>query len=258
MKTHLAGALACSLLCTAIVQGQTVSEQLQRAIYVQSMLGDLDAAIRQYQEVIAKSPATSEVRTQAERLLAAAESYRRLKTPALGQVVSSLYRHQLTGITFELPWFWKIQSTLPSSGSGEQADFSIPYPHAPSKRPAQASVWMTEFSAALDEVAIERQLEGAVADTARQRTRDGYRNWRLRESDGRQSARNPYVEGENQTTAISALADYQESGRDMVEGLVWVVGPKSMALFSLRMAAEDFYDGVIVSLYNVARSATLP
>ena len=117
---------------------------------------------------------------------------------------------------------------------------------------------MTMFSAALDEVAMERQLEGALADTARQRARDGYRSWRLRESDGRQSARNPYVEGENQTTAISALADYQENGRAMVEGLVWVVGPRSMASFSLRMAADDFYDGVIVSLYNVARSAKLP
>jgi hypothetical protein len=257
MKAHLTGALAICLLSVSVVEGQTISEQLQRAIYTQSMLGALDGAIRMYQQIIASSPSKSELRTQAERLLATAEAYRRSDGTgprALGEVwSSSKYWHRRTEITFEVPSGWNVQGTHPSSDNGEQVDISIPYPDS-SKLPAQMSVWMIKFPVAIDEATIEQQLDNAPLDKMRQRAQDGHDDWRLREVNGRVSGRMTY----GGKPGVSALADYRANGRAMVEMMVWVVTNRSRAFFTLRMAAEDFYDGLLVTFLNVVYSAKVP
>jgi len=257
MKAHLTGALAICLLSVSVVEGQTISEQLQRAIYTQSMLGDLDGAIRLYQQIITTSPANSEVRTQAERLLAAAEAYRRTTGTgprSLGEVWSSnLYWNRRSEITFQMPSGWKVQGTYPSSDKGEQVNISIPYPN-PSKPPAQASVWMIKFPVAIDDATIEQQLDDAPLLTMRQRAQDGT-GWKLREGpNGQVSARLPG----GGKPAVDAFADYRENGRAMVECMVWVITNRSRAFFSLRMAAEDFYDGLVVTFLNIVDSAKVP
>lgn len=203
----------------AVVEGQTLSEQLQRAIYTQSMLGDLDGAIRQYQQIITTSPANSDVKTQAERLLAAAEAYRRgLGPSALGEAGSGVASHRRTGISFGVPRGWKVEGTYPSSDNGEQVYISIPHP-GPSTLPAQASVWMIQVPVPIDEATIEERLDDAPHFKARQRAQDGT-GWRLIEgSDGRVSGRLT-VGGEQ---AVSAHADYRVDGRAMVETMMWVV-----------------------------------
>lgn len=254
MKAQLIGALAICLLSVAVVDGQTISEQLQRAIYTQSMVGDLDGAIRQYQQIITTSPANSEIKTQAERLLAAAEAYRRSLGPrGLGEVVSSVYSHRRTDITFEVPRGWKVEGTYPSSDNGEQVYINIPNA-GPSRLPAQASVWMITFPAAIDEAAIEQLLDNAPLDKLRQRAQDRI-GWKLREGpDGRVSGRTT-VGGK---PAIVAHADYQADGRAMVESMAWVITNRSRAFFNLRTTAEDFNDGLLVPFHAMVQSAKVP
>jgi hypothetical protein len=256
MKAHLTGALAICLLSVSLaVEAQTLSEQLQRAIYTQSMLGDLDGAIRQYQQIITASPANSEVRTQAERLLAAAEAHRRsLGPPELGGVVRSIYSHRRTDITFEVPRGWKVEGTYPSSDNGEQVYINIPNA-GPSRLPAQASVWMIKFPATIDEAEIERRLDTAALDKERQRAPDGV-NWKLREGPNGQVSARMTVGGKR---AVVAHADYQVDGRAMVESMVWVVTNRSRAFFNLRMTAEDFNDGLLVPFHvTMVQSAKVP
>jgi hypothetical protein len=256
MKPHLTGALAICLLSAsvAVVEGQTLSEQLQRAIYTQSMLGDLEGAIRQYQQIITTSPANSEVRTQAERLLAAAEAYRqRLGPPALGEVVRGVYLHRRTGIAFEVPTGWKVEGTYPSSDNGEQVYINIPHA-GPSRLPAQASVWMIQFPAPIDEATIDQLLDDAAGFKARQRAQNDT-GWRLIEGpDGRVSGR--LTVGGKQ--AVSAHAEYWVDGRAMIETMTWVITNKSRAFFSLKMTAEDFYDGLLVPFHTMVQSARVP
>ena len=254
MKAHLTAALAICLLSVSVVEGQTISEQLQRAIYTQSMLGDLDGAIRLYQQIIATSPANSEVRTQAERLLAAAEAYRRVSgPPALATFDGRVYRHLRTNITFDVPSGWNVEGTYPSSDNGEQVYINIPY-SGPSKLPAQASVWMITLPAAIDEATIEQQLNDAPFAKLRQRSQAGYLNlddWRLRED----SIKRAIVGGKQ---VVGALADYSANGRAMVEYMVWVVTNKSRAFFAFRVTAEDWSDGAVLGFSEMWQSARVP
>ena len=105
-----------------------------RSECTQSTLGDLDGAIRLYQQIIATSPVNSEVRTQAERLLAAAEAYRRAGrrpadlasidsdvggNPTLATFEGGVYKHLRTNITFEVPRGWNVEGTDASSDNGD-------------------------------------------------------------------------------------------------------------------------------------------
>jgi hypothetical protein len=253
MKPYLIGALALVLLSASVAEGQTISEQLQRAIYTQSTLGDVEGAIRLYQQVITTSPVNSEVRMQAERLMAAAQAYRSAAGPMLATIEAGTYRHLRTNITFEVPRGWQVENTYPSSDNGEQVYINIPSP-GPSKLPAQASVWMITFPTAIDEAAIEQQLENAARFKTDQRAQDGI-GWKLREGpDGRTSGRMT-VGGQR---AIVAHADYRVDGRAMVESMVWVVTNRSRAFFSLRTTAEDFNDGLLVPFHTMVESAKVP
>src|SRR5687768_17212770 len=77
MRTRI---VAATLLITALAvasEAQSLSQLLQQAIYTQDTVGDLDTAIKLYQQIVSTAPATSEVRRQAQRRLQAAEARRR-------------------------------------------------------------------------------------------------------------------------------------------------------------------------------------
>src|SRR5687768_5277870 len=133
MRTRIVAAM---LLITALAvasEAQSFSQLLQQAIYTQDTVGDLDTAIKLYQQIVSTAPATSEVRRQAQRrLLDATEARRRsLQTSQaslvpgasgaqpLGVLIGRRYHHRATGLSLDLPDGWQLRGTTPSSDNGE-------------------------------------------------------------------------------------------------------------------------------------------
>jgi hypothetical protein len=113
MTTRVIRVLAVVLLFGSVVSAQTFAELLQKGIYTHETVGDLDGAIRIYQQVIAGAPPASEVRVQAERRLRAAQAQRHLVAahPTLATYDGRIYRHRRTGLTFDVPPGWKVNGT---------------------------------------------------------------------------------------------------------------------------------------------------
>ena len=78
MREQLLSAVVVALLLGTVGSAQTNSELLQKGIYTHETVGDIDAAIRIYQQVIAATPPASDLRVQAQRRLQIAETQRRL------------------------------------------------------------------------------------------------------------------------------------------------------------------------------------
>lgn len=78
MKDQLVRVVVVALLLGSVGSAQTNSELLQKGIYTHDTVGDIDAAIRIYQQVIAATPPASDLRVQAQRRLQIAETQRRL------------------------------------------------------------------------------------------------------------------------------------------------------------------------------------
>jgi hypothetical protein len=246
MKSKVLGAVALCVLWASVAGAQTFAEQLQRAIYTQAAVGDLDAAIRMYQQIVGSAPANSDAKIQAERLLAAAEAYRRVpRPPVLATFDGRTYKHTRTSITFNVPSGWNVGRTYPSSDDGEQVMISINDPSA------EASAWMIPET--LDDGTIEQRLYTAPLVKLRQRGQPGYinfPNWMLREG----STHRTTIGGRR---AVEALADYKVNDRAMVEAMVWVFSNQNRAFFALRVAAADF-DRLKPQFDAMVASAKLP
>jgi hypothetical protein len=111
---------------------------LQNAVYTEETLGDVDAAIRIYQQIINSAPPGSTVRLQALRRLQEVEERLRAERrhPPLGKVVGNVYTHATTSLKFSLPRGWRVQDTNPSSDNGEMVVMWATDPNA------SINVWM--------------------------------------------------------------------------------------------------------------------
>jgi hypothetical protein len=241
MKTRVVRALVVVLLLGSVVSAQTLTELLQKGIYTQDTLGDLDAAIRIYQQVIAGTQAASDLRVQAQRRLQAIEAQRRLlaasRTPRadfipvrvagepLGTLAGNLYRHTWTGVTFTVPDGWTLTGTNPSSDDGEMATLTARDPST------GVAVWMKKEDN--DSASVDKLLNEAPIEKVGQRPAGAFQGYRMRE----RSVQRVYIGGQRATLAI---ADYTEpSGRAMAEYMTWIYTGNTRAFFFARVPPDE-------------------
>src|SRR4051794_34171634 len=171
MNTRVIHLLVPLLFLCSVVRAQTLSEVLQHGIYMEETVGDLDAAVRSYRQVIAAAPPGGELRTRAQRRLQAVElRQQQVAAPSqaiylrpnssdtLGTVVGRFYRNLSTGLTFEVPDRWRVVGTSPSSDDGEMVELSLEH------RPEIAFVWMK--AEPNDAASIDRRLEESPSKKA--------------------------------------------------------------------------------------------
>jgi hypothetical protein len=224
MKARLACLAALVLLCAPVAGAQSVSALLQKGIYAHETMGDLDAAIRIYEQVIASAPAGSDLATQAKRRLSAARAQRKWVAdhPVRATFDGRTYRHTWTGTTFEVPDGWKYRETGTSSDDGEMAGFFA------GGTEEGIYVWMKVDATAADKLAA--RLEHAPIEKAGQRS--GYDGWRIRDT----SVERVTIGGQ---PALLAIADYMMEGRPMSEYLAWIYTEKNRVFFFSRMPVGD-------------------
>jgi hypothetical protein len=246
MTIRIAGVLIAALLYGSAAGAQTNSELLQKAIYTHDTVGDVGAAIGMYQQVIAKAPPSSDLRTQARRRLAVAKEQlsnqilqraehtglpglpRSLPLPvtnALGTVVDGLYRNSWTGLTLQVPVGWRVDGTSYSSDNGEMATLSA------GESNVYVAVWMKMEKNDLG--SIDKKLNDSPLQKANSRLGAGYQGYRLREG----SVERVTLAGQQATVAI---ADYVEgdSKRPMAEYMTWIFSENTHIFFFSRLPAD--------------------
>lgn len=224
MKTHLARIVALVLLLAPAAQAQSLSELLEKAVYTEETVGNVEGAIRIYQQVVNGSVPGTTIRQEAQRRLDAARAYRKT-TPALprGTLVGGTYRHTLTGLSFSLPQHWVVRGTGPSSDDGEMVHIIAVEPEA------EVAVWM--ISEGNDAQSIEQKLDGSPAMklSARQESRPHYR-YRP------DSIQRLTINGK---AAMTAIADFGDE-RPYVEYLTWIYTERTHSFFFAVVEAQDF------------------
>ncbi len=228
MKTQAVRTLVLVALLASISGAQSWTELLEKGIYTQDTLGDVEAAIRIYQQIIGAAPLVSEVHLHAQRRLQAAEAQRRevAAHALLGTFDGRTYRHMRTGMTFNVPEGWTVHPTSPSSDHGEMVTMSAVNPAA------NVNVWMIKEKNGLD--SIDNKLDASPADKVQNRHALGYEGYRLRQD----SVHRVYIGGHQ---AIVAIADYTDvsSRRAMAEYLTWIYTLSTHTFFFAFVAADD-------------------
>jgi hypothetical protein len=218
-----------AVLLAAPVSAQTFTELLQKAIYTQDTLGDIDGAIRIYQQILAGAPAASDIRRQAERRLRAAEAQRRtiparplLPPVPLGTSDGRTYRHTRTGLTFDVPELWRVHRTSPSSDDGEMVMMSSVDPAA------SIAVWMIPEKNDWND--INEKLD--ASPFLKVQNRVGFAGYRLREG----SVQRVSIAGHQ---AMVAIADYTDPSGAMAELMTWIYTEKTHTFFFARVQADQ-------------------
>jgi hypothetical protein len=171
---------------SAPLAAQTLSEQLQRAIYAEQTLGDHAEAARLYRQILAAPAvprAIAEEATRRLRQLTTAIERQPRGTPATpathasvaplsiaatlgsdpprGTVVNGHYRHLSSDIEFDGPNGWVASDTYPSSDGGDGVTFVDP------NSGRSINVWMIKENT--PEANVEARVAGAPAEKVRQR-----------------------------------------------------------------------------------------
>jgi len=225
MKTHLARVVALVLLLLApAAQAQSLSELLEKAVYTEETLGNVEGAIRIYQQIINGSVPGTPIRQDAQRRLDAARAYLKT-TPDLppGTVAAGRYRHTRTGLSFSLPRTWVVRGTAPSSDDGEMVRITAVEPGA------DVAVWM--IPEGNDAQSIEHKLDGSPAMKLNAR-RGTYKNYRYRPD----SIQRLTINGK---AAMMAIADFGDD-RPYVEYLTWIYTERTHTFFYAFVEAQDF------------------
>jgi hypothetical protein len=255
MMIRVAGVLVASMLWGSIAGAQTNSELLQKAIYTQDTVGDVPAAIRMYQQVIATAPPSSDLRTQAQRRLRIAEEQRRLvlaaatpeaaHSPAAGEPLGTFdgrtYRHTWSAATFAVPEGWKFNGTGPSSDHGEMAMFSS------KDLGADINVWMIKEKTPRD--GVSARLDNAPMLKLGDRV--GFEGYHFRAG----SIQRVYV---GTQPAVVATADFiGEAGMPMAEFMTWIYTENSRVFFFSRVPADKL-DQLKPDFDTIVSSAIVP
>jgi hypothetical protein len=224
MKTHLAHVLALVLVLAPAAAGQSLSELLEKAVYTEEALGNVEGAIRIYEQIINGAIPGTPVRQEAQRRLDSARML--LKTaPDLprGTFAGGTYRHTRTGLSFSLPRHWIVRGTNPSSDDGEMVRITAVEPEA------DVAVWM--IPEGNDAQSIEQKLDGSPAMKLSSR-RGSYPNYRYRPD----SIQRLTINGK---AAMMAIADFGDD-RPYVEYLTWIYTERTHTFFFAVVQAQDF------------------
>jgi len=262
------------LLPAASAFAQTASEQLQKGIYTQETLGDLDAAIQIYRQIVSSNPSQRALAAQAqfrlfqalmqkgdfnnasqelqnlamnysdyrELIMSMADARGRSHGPkvTLGSVNGNKYQNKLTGIEFEMPSGWMLEGDGPSSDNGQMVMFGEP--HYPK---AFLAVWTKPDPTAPADIParLQHDMERKHED------RTDLTGWTLRPGTMRYS-----VGG---LEALMATADYTDGPDAMVEYLFWARSPKARALFFGRTRRADV-SVLLPALEHMVTTAVAP
>lgn len=153
----------------------------------------------------------------------------------LGVVEGGHYRHLRTGVEFDLPTGWSVQSTeraaitnQPSAEQGELARL------ANSEFPAvYAAVWMVKT----DTLDISKALKSAIAGRIAQRRGPQPGIGTFVDYDVRDgSIRQAWIGG---AQAQKATADYEQRGQELSEVLTWIYTARAKVLFFALVRRSD-------------------
>ena len=207
--------------------GQSIAGLMQKGIYTQETVGDLDGAIKIYRQVIGAGTEAHGYTAQALYRLGlclqakgdaagAAQAFqnlvknypeeRELAAKAAQHLSEAEPRLQLRALSLVLPPGWKIKHL--SGVEGARVDL-----HDPESQASTASVAAGEEKAGLPE--IERFFSDRQIVKETQRRTEGLKDWTIRP----ESMRRFQINGRE---AASALADYTEGGKPRIEFVVWM------------------------------------
>jgi hypothetical protein len=269
-------ALAALFVC-APCAAQSPSELLQKGIYLQETEGDQDAAIRIYRQ-ITSSAGQSPAAVQAQYLIAqamlrkgdlnaAAVEFSTLSAnyPEGKAIIARLasyggvpgagaqlpvrshaihdgrYHDASTGLEFAVPAQWTVRYDGPSSDGGNMVGLAAPGSNV------DYGIWMkpNEWSAA----EIPSRLRRAVDEKAKANSFHQGFAFRPESIQPRTVAGQP---------ALSAIADYVENGRRMINYYVWVYTPKTHSVFLARDVAAEDLPTVQANLESLVATAQVP
>jgi hypothetical protein len=256
--------VAALALAPLAAPAQTAAEQLQKGIFEQQTSGDLDTAIQIFRQIVASNPADRTYAAQAQLHLAqallqkgdlngAATEYNILaanysefhdlvasmsrkmggisheRTFSRGNVTISKgqpdrFEHSTTHVALTAPPGWQLEDSGESSDGGDMALFSTS-----NFKYDTLGVWMR--SAAGEGNDITASLNGYLENKKRMNTRT-WADWKVRP----ESIQNRVVSGQQ---ALSAVADYTEDSKKMVEYLIWVRSVKNHVLFVGRAEPQE-------------------
>jgi hypothetical protein len=223
MKMHLARVIALVLALASAAHAQSLSELMEKAIYTEETLGNVEGAIRIYQQIINGSIPGSDVRQQAQRRLDSARTF--LKTTPklpLGVFDGRTYHHTRTGLSFNLARGWVVQNTHPSSDDGEMVVITAIEPEA------DVNVWM--IPEPNDAQSLSRKLDDSPA--MKLQSRRVLPNYRYRPG----SIQRIMINGKH---AMMAIADYGDE-RPYVEYLTWIYTERTHTFFYGTTEAQNF------------------
>jgi hypothetical protein len=251
----LAAATFALLLAATPGAAQTVAEQMQKAIYQQETVGDLDAAIGIYRQILSSAPADRSQAAQAQYRLAQAllqkgdldeaarefqalanhSEYKdmiaalagRVRSASRGSTISrgtytittgtdGHYVNRATGVELTVP----VGCTIVDAGTSDSGDTARLTD--PSEK--SVSVWMISESHAAGELAALLRHDLEIKPSMRNP------DWKVRPESIQMG-----VGGERQS--LKAVADFTENGTKMVEQLLWVRTPRTHVLFFGRAPA---------------------
>lgn len=162
------------------------------------------------------------------------------KTPSMGTIENGVYHHNLTGIRFSLPSDWVIVSEGWSTAGAQTVTLRDTVTNV------VGIVWLkarTPNPADIPAV-MDRRLDSKAAQ------RNNFQNYRYRT----ESVQHSTIGGQ---PALSAIADYERTGQQMVEYLTWIDGTKSRMIFEARMPKSELA-GFQSRFDTVIQSAEVP
>jgi hypothetical protein len=267
IKLMMPVVLYLSLLATA-GSAQTIAEQMQKAIYTQETTGDVDTAIQMYRRILAAAPPRqlaaqaqfrlaqgllqkgdlqnaalefqilSQSYPESKDLIASmASQWRPAPRQELGTVQNGRYRNFLTNVELKVPEGWSFKGDIESSGNGQMATVA-------SGSGITVLVWMKpQVDGAADLAPMLRQEMG---NKPSMRSAD----WKIRP----ESVQERTLSGH---PGLSAIADYMQNGKPMVEYDFWVLSGKTH-IFFFGEAEEQKLETLQANIETVAQSALIP
>jgi hypothetical protein len=262
-RTLSAAILGLALAAWPAAAEDSAAVQLQKGIFAQQTTGDLDAAIQIFRQIIASNPVERVYAAQAQMHLAQAllqkgdlngaamefttlaSNYsefrdlisgmaRRLAGAQPNRVFSrgtvtvskdqpDRFAHS-TGVSLTAPQGWRMASSGPSSDGGDMVMFSTS-----NFKADELAVWMRSADGEGND--ISGSLRGYL-ENKKKTNMQSWPDWTVRP----ESVQNRVVSGQQ---ALSAVADYTENGKKMVEYLIWVRSVKNHVVFLGYADAED-------------------
>lgn len=265
--------LALSLLVT-VGFGQSVAELLQKGIYTQNTIGNLDGAIQIYRQIIASAPNQREYAAQAQyqlidclirkgdirgavqefNVLARTYPERYDLTNSIAQRIHATnsqasteeqygwfkdgrVHNNWTGLEFTLPSDWAYVGQNPSSGAGQMVVLKDT-----TEKAQFAAVWMRKE--AIPDAEKPKRLEWELSAKPQQRYWQDFKDYKIRPESvqWKTIGGNPAVVAVADYSGIwgQAVEDYRgawgQKGatRRMTEYLVWICGRNTYVFFFAR------------------------